>query len=424
MIRLIGILLLLPFLTSCSEHEIARFTVTAMEKDFLDCPVWIELEGIPDPLPEGMNLIEEGKQEPIPFELGYGQSSPAIIFLIAGSMEKGTSRDYKLVSVNRSTELYETEQAIREEQDVLVISDDGKPVLSYRKTEKLPPQGVDSIYKRSAYIHPLYSPGGEVLTRIQPPDHYHHYGIWCAWTRTFIDGREVDYWNLAKGEGTVRSKAILQRNSGNAISGFTALHEYIDLKNPGGERVALEEFWDVEYWGKVQDGNRYIIDFTNTFRNVTDDTILFDAYRYGGGINFRAKEVWNNETATVLTSEGNDRSNADATRARWCIVEGISDVPQGRSGILFLSHPSNREHPEPMRVWPPDSNGGQLFFEFTPIRINGWEQPPYEERMLRYRMVVFDGEMSAAEAEAYWNSFAFSTKGMKISFGNKQQAVN
>ena len=59
-----------------------------------------------------------------------------------------------------------------------------QPVLSYVHTETLPPEGVDTGYKRSAYIHPLWSPGGERLTRIQPPDHWHHYGIWNPWTRT------------------------------------------------------------------------------------------------------------------------------------------------------------------------------------------------------------------------------------------------
>ena len=57
-------------------------------------------------------------------------------------------------------------------------------VLTYVHSETLPPEGVDPIFKRSSYIRSTDLPGGQVLTRIQPEDHYHHYGIWNPWTRT------------------------------------------------------------------------------------------------------------------------------------------------------------------------------------------------------------------------------------------------
>jgi len=47
-------------------------------------------------------------------------------------------------------------------------------------------------------------------------------------------------------------------------------------------------------------------------------------------------------------------------------------------------------HPEPMRVWPIDANGGRgdMFFEFTPIRYQDWKIEPYQNYTLRYRMIV------------------------------------
>jgi len=55
-------------------------------------------------------------------------------------------------------------------------------LLQYNFGITMPPAGINEAYKRSGYIHPLYTPHGQVLTRIQPPDHYHHYGIWNPWT--------------------------------------------------------------------------------------------------------------------------------------------------------------------------------------------------------------------------------------------------
>jgi hypothetical protein len=291
-------------------------------------------------------------------------------------------------------------------EDALTITDEDRPVLTYRISEQMPPEGIDPLYRRSGFIHPLRSPGGEVLTQIQPPDHYHHYGIWGPWTKTRIGEREIDYWNLGKGEGTVRARAILTSSTGPDHAAFTALQSHIDLKHEQGERVTMDEFFEVRYLGRALKAPRYTVDITSTFRNVIEDTIVFEAYRYGGGLGFRATERWNAVNSSVLTSEGAKRVAADGTRARWCLVEGASSAEEGRSGILFMSHPDNREHPEPMRVWPEDAQGGALFFEFCPIRHNEWVIEPGRDYTLKYRLVVFDGILTAEEADNYWKMFA------------------
>jgi hypothetical protein len=43
---------------------------------------------------------------------------------------------------------------------------------------------------------------------------------------------------------------------------------------------------------------------------------------------------------------------------------------------------------------------------FTPIRQNKWILDPGRNYVLKYRMLVFDGAMTAEEAEIYWNDFA------------------
>src|SRR5688572_33394514 len=66
----------------------------------------------------------------------------------------------------------------------MTISSANQKLLSYQFKTVYPPAGIDTNFKRSGFIHPLYAPHGQVLTRIQPPDHYHHYGIWNQWTHT------------------------------------------------------------------------------------------------------------------------------------------------------------------------------------------------------------------------------------------------
>lgn len=408
--RIIPLILLLAFLQfSCTNEELLSFSVTAGERSCLESSVSVDLTlGGIDNYNE-IELYEEtaAGEVKIPYQIGKTGQKPLLWFTVEGELRTGQTRSYFIRASSGEKDTSSVSLRIVESQDEYQMLDDGRSVLNYRKTEMFPPEGVDPLYKRSGYIHPLWSPGGEVLTRIQPPDHYHHYGIWNPWTLTHINGREIDYWNLAKGEGSVRFAGLYFTEEGFVFSKLGVKQEHVDFGSGVSERVNIEEDLHCTYWGSHRSGTRYILDKAMSYRNILADTILFNAYPYSGGIGFRATERWKSENCTVLTSEGMTRLDADGTKARWCIVEGESSVDDGRSGILFMSHPSNREHPEPMRVWPLDVNGGEMFFEFCPVHHTDWVILPGKQYSLHYRMVVFDGPMSAEEAEMYWNGFAF-----------------
>jgi hypothetical protein len=281
------------------------------------------------------------------------------------------------------------------------------PLLTYRYGMTYPPEGVDSIFSKSGYIHPLLSTSGDTLSRIQPPDHYHHYGIWGPWTHTQIEGERVDFWNLVERQATVLFKDFKETFSGKVFGGFKAHQEHINLQDSGDKRIALNEDLEVKVWDLGR-SDRYMVDYISNFTSPLENGILFEAYRYGGGLGMRFTERWHKDNCVVLTSEGKDRLTADGTNARWCMVTGESADGKGTNGILFLSYPENRAHPEPMRVWPIDGNGGRgdMFFEFCPIRHEEWKIEPNKDYRLKYRMVVFDGKLTAGEAESYWKSFA------------------
>jgi hypothetical protein len=61
-----------------------------------------------------------------------------------------------------------------------------------------------------------------------------------------------------------------------------------------------------------------------------------------------------------------------------------------------------------MRVWPVDANGGRgdVYFEFCPIRHKAWMIEKGRDYSLKYRLLVFDGNVSQEEAESYWKDFA------------------
>lgn len=398
-------LIAIAFVFRLSGQETARFQVT-FPTDRIDAIVSVPLDGINYNTDNGkLVLYEKTKSGLKQVNCQVDPMQTAILWFIAeGKVSASEKREYVL-KTDSLAKKPDNFVVLKKDAKDLNLSKEGKSILNYRFAETLPPDGISPLYKRSGFIHPLWSPGGEVLTRIQAPDHYHHYGIWGPWTKTHIGTREVDFWNLASGQGTVKFAGFISETEGDVYSGFKALQQHIDFGAPGEDQVALNELLDVRAWNTGS--NYWIVDYTTSLSCPLKGDILLDAYRYGGGIGFRATGKWNDQNSSVLTSDKKNRADADGSFARWCIVEGESATPQGRSGILFLSHPSNRAHPEPMRVWPSGTNGrGDLYFEFVPIRHKDWKLEQNKNYGLKYRMIVFDGTMDAATAELLWNSFA------------------
>ncbi|HZJ19947.1 MAG TPA: PmoA family protein [Pricia sp.] len=407
--RVLFLFLSLITVVSCSQKkEGYRFKVVNDDGVSLARPLSLDLKKIED---SGVNLENpivlfqeiDGESEEVPFQVDKTKNQ---LWFVSPSGKANGENSYRIENGVRPRKT-ESFLSADKENGSLQLSIKNKPMLHYRYEMHYPPEGVDSVFQKSGYIHPVLTPKGDTLSRINPPDHWHHYGIWGPWTHTRIDTMRVDFWNLVERQGTVLFKEFNSAISGPAYSGFNAAQEHIDRKTQKEARVALNENLEVRLWNLGRP-DRYMFDYTTSFRSPLKEGILFEAYRYGGGIGMRFTERWKADNCSVLTSEGKDRLSADGSNARWCIVSGASADEKGTAGILFMSHPENRAHPEPMRVWPIDANGGRgdMFFEFCPIRHEEWQIEPNKAYELKYRMVVFDGDLSADEAEAYWQSFA------------------
>ena len=284
----------------------------------------------------------------------------------------------------------------------LTISSDRHPLLIYVYATTYPPSGIDTAYKKSGFIHPLYTPHGQILTRIQPPDHYHHYGIWDPWTHILFKGDTIDCWNLAAKRGTQRFAKFTSIVSGHDFAQYQALQEHVGFHPDGTEEVFLDELLTATILAPNPD--HYLLDLTIQLTPATPYPVTLLTYRYGG-LGWRATAEWNRDNSEVLTSENKDRRHADGTTARWCIIQGALGNDYG--GAVMLSHPDNYNHPEPLRIWPDTSNGsGDLFANFSPTKDRDWRLEPGHTYTLRYRWVVFNGHFTKEQAETAWQSFA------------------
>ncbi len=308
--------------------------------------------------------------------------------------------NFELKSVERETQTDSKIEA-KEENGQWSISINGQKVLGYQMAITEAPEGVNPAYRRSGYIHPFNTPAGKRLTRIQPKDHYHHYGLWNPWTHTLYEGDTLDFWNLYKEQGTVRFAKMLSQQTGPLFSEYEVLHEHVVLKD-GKNEVALNEIQKVRVTPVSE--NSYQLDFEITYQCNTESPFKIIEYRYGG-FGWRTTEEWDNQNSRTISSEGNTRKDADGSTARWCIVDG--KLGDGIGGALMMSHPDNFNHPEPLRIWPENQyDRGDLFVNFATTKNTDWIFEPNQTYVLKYRLLVYDGEMNTANANAAWDAYA------------------
>lgn len=367
----------------------------------LQVPAKVDLDAITFLSDSALSLVEVqgSKRIPIAFQI-ENRENRALHWMVNSENDKIKKRTYELIKGNPIKSSNSVNATMND--GTILIHSGNKNLLQYNFKTVYPPHGVDTAYKRSAFIHPLWTPNGKVLTRIQPRDHYHHYGIWNPWTHVLFEGDTVDFWNIRGKKGTVRFGKFVSITEGPVFAEYQAVHEHVAFKK-GKEKVALNELQTVRVYRPENNQNNYIVDITIQLNCASPSPFLILEYRYAG-LGWRATEKWNKDNSEVLTSEGKTRKGADGTTARWAIIQGALDTEFG--GAVMMSYPSNYNHPEPLRIWPEDSNGGEMFAMFAPTKTKDWMLIPGKTYVLKYRFAVFDGHFTKEKADSGWQYFS------------------
>ena len=373
----------------------------------LAVPVSIDLDQITFLPDSALSLVEiVGKKSiPVPFNTRQGDQR-TLNWLITAENNSQKKHTYNLIKGKRA---HFPELTAANNDGAITIRDGDKNLLRYFFKTVYPPAGIDTNYKRSGFIHPLWTPHGQELTRIQAPDHYHHYGIWNPWTHVLFEKDTVDFWNIKDKTGTVRFAKFTSITNSPVYAEYQALHEHVVFKKDGTQKVALNELQTVRTYKPGEKDDYFIVDITSQLNCASESPFKILEYRYAG-LGWRTTEFWSNENCEVLTSEGKTRKDTDNSRARWCIVQGA--LPGNDSGgVVMLSYPGNYNYPEPMRIWTLNTNGrGDMFANFAPTKDRDWLLEPGKTYMLKYRFVVFNGKFDKEKAESAWQYFAAPPK--------------
>lgn len=281
-----------------------------------------------------------------------------------------------------------------------LITESGASVLRYNYAQVEPGKIYDSVapgnrkyaVARSNYLHPLWGPHGEELTRDWSVDHPHHRGIYWAWPEVGWRGQQGDLHAL---------QLVFARPTGRCVATSGPLFAQIDAENiwrwESGEEIVRERAI-IRAWR--DSGNGRLVDLEFHFSALHDPVTLArrgtDKY---GGLNIRLAAVRNQ----VLTRE-EPRAEAIPRRS-WADVSGMFPGAENSAGVTTLQIQSNPDYPGDWIEYP-ELNWLQPTFPAAGTR---YTLEPGRNLVLRYRLWIHSGSTLTRDAAAdHWqaaNSF-------------------
>jgi hypothetical protein len=284
----------------------------------------------------------------------------------------------------------------------------GKPVLEYVKKEKPVPEGIEPHFRRSGYIHPVYTPTGQEITGDFPADHAHQHALYFAWTKAKFDGKEVDFWNQAKDLGRIEFREVVNLKRDERQVSFSVKHAFTVAA--GDKRAdALHEIWTVTVHHTPED--HFLFDIENVQECASIKPLNLPQYHYGG-MAFRGNYQWLKEKddhsiqpgdLQILTSEGKDRWGGNESRPNWIAFSGKIDG-QDVSAAVFCS-PKNFRAPQPVRIHP-----NKPYFCFAPMIEGPFAISPGEKYTSRYRYLVTSKAADVKVIQKHWCEYAETEK--------------
>ncbi len=254
------------------------------------------------------------------------------------------------------------------------------------------------------FLYPIRTLSGMVISRGYPVeprageerDHAWHRGFWYG--HGDINGQ--DFWREKEDHTT--SRMVIDGEP--KITGRTIEARFAMIP-PSGKRMGTI----VERYSFTPDGPNLVID--TTISVIADGG---QALRFGdsddGGFGFRLSDEFRQDRGAQLTnSEGQSGTeNMWGKPARW--VRYSAAVGGVQRGVVMLDHPSNLRSPSRWHARGYSlcsANPFALGSFMKDKKVDGsWTLPAGQTLRLKYRIIVYDGELSREQVDKSYTAFA------------------
>lgn len=294
---------------------------------------------------------------------------------------------------------------VREDSDTITVSSQKRVLLVYNKTSPAVPDGIDPVYHRSGFLHPVLSPSGAVVTATFPVDHPHQHGIFSAWVNTTWNDRPLNFWDLAGGTGRVLHQSVRSTFLQDGAVGFEVTLIHRAQQTPVVD--ILQERWRITVYPVSESVLKF--DLHTAQQNLTDLPLTVNQYHYGG-MALRGPVAWlspkdggdaasSESTRTdcqLINDQGTDRIAGNHVRTRWVSMSGMSK--NRPVTITVMSHRENLRAPQAARLHPT-----KPYLSFTPCVDEPFVIERSKPLQGRYRYLVTDAAPDQAWIQEQWD---------------------
>ena len=277
----------------------------------------------------------------------------------------------------------------------LEIFDGDKCVLRYNFKNVPVPKTAKGKYAvaRSDYIHPLYGPGGEVLTKDYSPEHPHHRGLYWAWPEVFYKSQKRDLHAL---QGVfARPVKIVSTAGGKETATIVAASKWLwDTEDIVAETATITA-------GRAgADGQRSIdlkFEFTALVEGVSVARRGQKAY---GGFNMRFSARKDQEISRYIDPVGKK------PRQAWAQIVGVPANGKNPVAVAIWQHAANPHYPGDWVTYP-KLNWLQPTFPSKGVKYELIKGKPL---VLRFRLCIQNGKMTDKQLIEQWTDFNRPTR--------------
>lgn len=239
------------------------------------------------------------------------------------------------------------------------------------------------------FIHPIAAPDGKgILTEYRPGHHTHQTGLYWGLKRV----NERDFFADCCKPDTVgyhqKVSANVSQGSGEEVKWQTVY----DLLNEDGNTILTE----TQIWSMREEGDKYLIDLVwegNAKRDVTIGEFFV------GGL-FLRMPWYEGINGEVVNASGQRNLEAEHQRSIWADVGIQVDGRDDLAHIAMFDHPDNNGFPIPWRV------DHQLGVGPSRQILGDWSLDEGQTEIVRYRLVVYTGDLDFANLTELWTEFA------------------
>ena len=270
-------------------------------------------------------------------------------------------------------------------------------ILFYQTAHK----ELNGTYKRSNYIHPLYTLDGEVFTEDFPSDHLHHRGVFWAWHQLYVGYKRIgDGWLIKDFKWQVLSvEELKKKGKQKRVKAHIIWKSPLWLDENGNEKPLVSEHTTITVFPKTENYRQIDIEISLIAQEPNLRIGGSEDEKGYGGFSTRIRL---DKDMIFTSSTGQVEPQQRPMEAEgWIDISGALGHHNLVAGITILSHHKNPGYPNPWilrqkgsmqnAVYPHPGNKAVILSDIEPI-------------ILRYRILVHNG-LKASEISSLFAKY-------------------